>query len=700
MRKLCILACVAALCPFLSRAQSYVRDLRAIPFFHDTTAYVEPLSGGLNAPMQQFADLDGDGDPDLFIFDNDFYPQRLFFRNTGTSGEPLWTLEPQGGFAGAAFLFWFRLADVDADGTTELLTDDSASGVRVWENTGSPAEPYWQLSVSRLLDTGFVPVIAGYGSLPGIADFDGDTLPDVLSGNTADGSFNYYRNIGSAGAPAWSLVSNRFDGITILGDTCRQGSAARPAGKGAGHGAGAVCLGDIDGNGTTDLFYGDIFSHSLFSLMNVGTKGAPAIECTANVYPPDSSLSTSGFNQGSLADIDGDMDDDLFVGVLNSRTMHSFWFYENEGTPFVPDFHLRTTDYLATVDVGQNAHPALADLDGDEDLDLVVGNNAGALIFFRNSGNVISPVFTLEDTMFAGISGDYSYAPAFDDLDSDGDQDMVLGRFDGRVLVYRNDGPAGYLCVDTIMASQYASPAVGDVDGDNDPDLIVGTGAGTLQLFLNAGDSAHFLFQPEPDPSLAVDVGVNARPCLRLNRSTGRVDLYVTPAAAPAGSADQSRIYYFKNNGTGTAPRFDSPDDHFGPGVPFEPALAFGDLDGDGDDDILVGTSKGGLVYFRNDEATGIEGRPALPENFALMQNYPNPFNGSTTISYTLGASAAVSLDVYDLRGAMVSRLASGREGPGPHEVRWDPKTRPSGIYYARLAAGERVQFIRMMLIK
>jgi len=489
--------------------------------------------------------------------------------------------------------------------------------------------------------------------------------------------------------------------ITIIGDICQQGSGSPAAIKPAGHGAGAVCLGDVDGNGTTDLLYGDIFSHSLFSLLNIGSPAEPRLECSADVYPPDSTLSTAGFNQGTLTDIDGDGDPDLFVSVLNSRTFHSFWFYENEGTVSLPDFRLRTTDYIPTVDAGQNSHPALADLDGDNDLDLVIGNNAGSLWLFRNAGSELSPVFTLEDTVYGAISGNFSYAPAFGDIDADGDPDLALGRFDGSVIIYRNDGPAGYVPVDTIVSGQYASPAIGDVDGDNDPDLIIGTGAGTLSLFINQGDSANFAFVQEPDSSLTADFGSNARPFLKRNRSTGTVDLFVTPAADPTGEAPQSNIYYFKNTGGGSSPRFQLVDGHYGPDVPYEPALAFADLDGDGDDDLLIGTSKGGLVYFRNDEPTVVgTGPPGAPAEFGLVQNYPNPFNGSTVISYRLPSPSDVRLDIYDVRGGLAGRLADGREPAGEHEAIWNPLRQPTGAYYARLSVNGRAQFIKMMFIK
>jgi len=85
-----------------------------------------------------------------------------------------------------------------------------------------------------------------------------------------------------------------------------------------------------------------------------------------------------------------------------------------------------------------------------------------------------------------------------------------------------------------------------------------------------------------------------------------------------------------------------------------------------------------------------------LPEaELALHQNHPNPFNPGTVISFTLPERAAVTLDIYDVAGRLVRRLAASREmDAGPREVYWDGTNdagRPvsSGVYYCRLTAGK-----------
>jgi len=710
MRKLILAAATIAFAA-AGASQTYVRDLDAMTFSRDSAAYLEPLCGGMNAPMQQFHDIDGDGDLDLFVFDSDFYVERLFFRNIGTAASPAFAFEPEGGFTGSAFRFWFRFVDYDGDGTSELLTDDDTTGVRVWRNAGTEHDPLWAVDLSGLVDTAGEKLFAGFGSLPGFADLDGDGLADYLSSNSADGSFNYYRNLGTPGSPAWALVSNRLSGITITSDTCTKESAPAPsaargrlpdapagAGDGAHHGMGAVSLSDLDLDGSVDLYYGDFFSHSLFPLPNHGSVGAPDLDCGSGLFPPDGSLQTAGFNQATFADIDADGDPDLFVAVLNSRTRNSFWQYRNDGVPGAPDFTFVTKDYLFTLDVGQNARPAYADLDGDLDPDLVIGNNEGQLWCFLNEGSILAPVYRLSDTAFAGISGNFSYAPAFADIDADGDPDLLLGRFDGRVIVFANDAGA-FAPVDTLTASQYAVPAAGDVDGDGDFDLVVGKGNGSLTLFRNTGTPAAPQFVKETDAYLAADAGDNARPAFRINPSTGRADLFVAPAAGN-GPDGRPRLRFYRNTGTGEPP-FVLEDSAYGPPLPFEPAAVFGDPDGDGDDDLLVGTSKGGLAYYRCDAPDGVaEGEAPVPARFRLDQNFPNPFNGSTVITFDLAAAADLRAEVFDIHGRRVALLADGRRGPGPGRLEWNAGAHPSGVYYYRMSAGGRSLARTMMLIK
>ncbi len=99
-------------------------------------------------------------------------------------------------------------------------------------------------------------------------------------------------------------------------------------------------------------------------------------------------------------------------------------------------------------------------------------------------------------------------------------------------------------------------------------------------------------------------------------------------------------------------------------------------------------------------------GTASVPaRDLVLDQNYPNPFNPRTSIRFYLPARVPLSVDVFDVRGALVRRLAEGTFDAGTHVVTWDGTDaggRPvaSGMYVYRLTADRRSLTRKMMLLK
>lgn len=95
---------------------------------------------------------------------------------------------------------------------------------------------------------------------------------------------------------------------------------------------------------------------------------------------------------------------------------------------------------------------------------------------------------------------------------------------------------------------------------------------------------------------------------------------------------------------------------------------------------------------------------PSMP--LALRQNHPNPFNPSTSIDYCLPAACAVTLEIFDAAGRLVSRLLDGvAQERGAHSLVWrgtDDAGRPasSGVYFYRLRAGRETLTRKMVLMK
>jgi hypothetical protein len=94
---------------------------------------------------------------------------------------------------------------------------------------------------------------------------------------------------------------------------------------------------------------------------------------------------------------------------------------------------------------------------------------------------------------------------------------------------------------------------------------------------------------------------------------------------------------------------------------------------------------------------------PPLP--VTLYQNHPNPFNPQTVIRFYLPEAQEILLDVYDVAGERVARIAAGRKEKGYHEVRWDGRNSSgevcsSGVYFSRLKAGKSTISRKMLIMR
>ncbi len=77
------------------------------------------------------------------------------------------------------------------------------------------------------------------------------------------------------------------------------------------------------------------------------------------------------------------------------------------------------------------------------------------------------------------------------------------------------------------------------------------------------------------------------------------------------------------------------------------------------------------------------------PSSFRLHPSSPNPFNPSTVASYELRVASYVNLSVFDITGRKVAELVKGWRNAGEHRETFDASNLASGIYIARLEAGD-----------
>ena len=138
----------------------------------------------------------------------------------------------------------------------------------------------------------------------------------------------------------------------------------------------------------------------------------------------------------------------------------------------------------------QRAYIDVADLDLDGVLDIVAGSSDGVIYFFRGTGYE-GRIKTEEAVQLGSISAGYS-APVVYDADGDGVSDILCGAADGNIYLFRGLGGLDFagaeLFLTTGLTGQ-ALPDAGDLDGDGCADLVVGSNEGRLLVYYGSGAS-------------------------------------------------------------------------------------------------------------------------------------------------------------------------------------------------------------------
>ncbi len=593
---LAVLGCGAAgpAGPTPERGSDWERVIYDIPVYEaDGSPIAHPFLGGLDLPRPQLLDADGDGDLDLFL--QEVSGSVMFFEHVGGEGGPFrWRSDR---FEDLDIGEWFRFVDVDLDGDLDLLTEEKFSHIRFYRNDGGLGQPArYVLAADTLRDVQGVPIFSDRQNIPNATDIDCDGAVDLLIGRLT-GTITRYEaeGVDADGVPLFRLDTDRFEGIEIVG-----------ALQGTLHGANTMALGDVDQDGDEDLFWGDFFEAGLLFIENSGTCSDPSLRGEPTGFPLEDPVSTSGYNAPALGDLDGDGDMDLLLGVLggafnpNTTAVENLYRFDqgSDGT-----FSEQSRRVIHTLDVGSESYPVFQDLDQDGDLDLLVSNKiqtndpkTGNIQIFENIGSVTMPVFHARGEVPA-LAPSYNYAPAFFDMDGDGDDDVLMGGWKAELSLYRNDGDGivpSWTLVDsayiTLTRGRNPTPVFLDMDGDGDEDLLIGEASGAINYYRNEGRPGAADFQLVTDEFQDIDVGRRSVPFPVDLDGDGDVDLVV--------GSESTGLHLFDNQGSGDAQRFlliETLDIELPSLV--TPALV--DLDGDGDRDFVTGGSAGGLLVFR-----------------------------------------------------------------------------------------------------
>lgn len=676
-------------------------------------------------------DFDGDGWDDLAVTIINGNLMVLMNNGAGTFGEPEMLTDPG---ALDPVVSESESADMNNDGFDDLIYGVYQSSGTGGNHVGDELVVLFANGTGGFADPAYYSTLQ-YGTSPEkivAADLDGDGDLDLAtcdwSGRSSDGIV---------------LMFNEGGGVLGL-----------PYHLSAGQGTQGVSVADTDGDGDLDVVSADRMSLAVTVHENPGDGMLPRLD---NRFATDSSV----LLHAVTGDVDADGDLDIFASSESFGTAGSFIRNNGDGTFAEPVLYTHSNEY------GRGASTAkLRDLDGDGDLDLLYNDphtdfhDGYDFHTALNDGTGTFVNLTQWPQNTCGNGG----IDAFD-LDNDGDLDVVnteeLGcagsNSANKLYININNGDATFQ-PPTLVEISLGPHAIagGDFNDDGNVDLVTthwmpyGT-RDFLNVHIGNGDGT---FQEE----VIYQVGQGPRYITIADFNGDGLEDFAT-ANSSSGETGRETLTVLFGNANGT---FSGRTDYY---APYSPDLngvtgiTEGDIDADGDLDILLTTVANGVALYINDgtgsftftHRLGIYWGPGAPlyadfdgdeipdlvtlvdvppsgvgselafqkgisggiptsgqtpssantpDSYRLSAVYPNPFNPSAQFTLEVREPQAVRISVFDLLGRSVQVIHDGPLDHGSRHFTIDGSGLPSGSYILR-AVGETFTAVqRMTLLK
>lgn len=669
-----------------------------------------PWVGGFNSVQFSEIDVNIDGFKDLFVFDRTGFRVSVFI-NKGTPNTVTYKHAPEYSKLFPYLRDWVLLRDYNCDGKMDIFTY-SSGGMAVYKNTSTTSLTF-DLQTNLLYSDyqpdaapNYINLYVSSVDIPAIDDIDGDGDLDVLTFSITGSYVEYHKNLSmdkhgtcdsldfQLNNKCWGFFKENLtsNSVTLL-DTCSFNVANPQKQSGGSKHAGSTLLTlDIDSTGSKDLVLADVSYNNFTLLVNQDTTSnytASSISSQDTTFPSNNSLTLATdidiFPAGFYLDVNNDNIKDLIAspncynGCTNSDNV---WYYNNTGVNNYPDFEYQQNDFIqeGIIEVGEGAHPVFFDYNADGLMDILIGSygnfnpSVGPLLYesslwlYENIGTASNPAFRLVDTDYANISSmnlDLSgsqptlgLAPAFGDIDGDGDDDMMLGDYHGYIHYFRNTAGMGnppnfvinQVRFEGFDVGQDATPILYDIDNDMLLDLIVGNQLGTFYYYHNDGTSTNPIFNHVTDSLGKVttrntfDFRGNSNPIFV--DSSGTTILY-------SGAAN-GHIYKFGNINGNLSGKFTRDSTYLNIKDGVNTFVAVKDITNDGNLDMLIGNYSGGIVYYDGDTSAVIISVNESAQLFDDINIYPNPTNNQITVDLGTAPSKNTTLEVMDLVGKVL----------------------------------------------
>lgn len=387
--------------------------------------------------------------------------------------------------------------DLDSNGLKDLLIGDTGFPNLIAAYNGGTSLDAHITSTDTTFPSSTLPLQLYSMPLPSIIDINNDGKKDLLA-SPFDGdpllteskkSIWYYKNNGTINSPVFEFQKKNF----LQQDMIEVGTGAYPV------------FYDIDADGLTDLFvsnygYRDSSYYENGFLYSVFISNISFYKNVGNAQQADFKLITEDFGGVSslhlkavyptFGDIDGDSDVDMIIGEGDGTLL----YFENiSGVFAAPVLNYQN------IDIGKFSTPQLVDLNKDTLLDLVIGDRIGRLHYYKNTGTTANPVFTLITDTLGGVDvkninlSNYGYSVPCFFKDSLGEFRLFAGSESGKIYYYNNidNNLTGTFTLKEqqlllIYEGTRTGVSVCNLNNDIYPDMVIGNFSGGLNLYMGS----------------------------------------------------------------------------------------------------------------------------------------------------------------------------------------------------------------------
>lgn len=371
---------------------------------------------------------------------------------------------------------------------------------------------------------------------------------------------------------------------------------------------------DVNNDGAKDLvaapnILGNSKNLENWYYKNTGTANFPVFTYQESQFLVDEMIDLGTGAAPTFWDYNGDGLMDILVGNYNKYISPAIQgcylsLYENIGTATQPAYRLVNDDFANMKQYNlRRLVPTLADMDGDNDQDLLLGDEDGLLIYLKNQGSSTNPIFSSLIPNYSSIDVGQNAVPQLVDVNRDGKIDLLIGERNGNTNYYENIG--------TTTSPSFSSTATSETFGFIDAKLPG----------LSEGNSAPHL------------VDINGEYHLFMGNESGQIWQYTN----------------IDNNLLGTFTRLNTTIDMIDEGE--ESIVSVANINTDSELEFLIGNKRGGLGLYTEYIVSSIDVVTASSTTFSIA---PNPTNGQVKVEFSALINKDVVIQITNTLGQVV----------------------------------------------